>query len=231
MSNAAIVFAFSAGMLASVNPCGFAMLPTFITYYLSSGDERDDAELNERLFRALWLGVVVTAGFLVVFVIAGVILSIGGHALTEATPWIGVAVGLLLVILGILYLLDRGVTLPISIPDWEFRTQGPRGMFLYGVAYAAVSLSCTLPVFLSVFATSLSSNDWVSASALFLAFSLGMGTVITTLALATALFQSTVTRHLRRLMPHVKFVSAIALVLAGSYLVYYQIVLNPFLDF
>ena len=178
MSGAAIVFAFSAGMLASVNPCGFAMLPTFITYYLSSGADREEAELNERLLRALELGLMVTAGFLVVFVIAGAILSAGGHALVQAIPWIGVLVGVLLVILGVLYLLGRNIVVPIPIPEWEFRTQGPRGMFLYGVAYAAVSLSCTLPVFLSVFATSLSSNDWLSTSALFLAFSLGMGVVV-----------------------------------------------------
>lgn len=231
MSGAAIVFAFSAGMLASVNPCGFAMLPTFITYYLSSGDDREEAELNERLLRAVWLGSVVTAGFLVVFVIAGAILATGGHALVQATPWIGVLVGGLLVILGLLYLLGRNIVVPIPLPEWEFKTQGPRGMFLYGMAYAAVSLSCTLPVFLSVFATSLSSNDWLSASALFLAFSLGMGTIITTLALTTALFQSTVTRYVRRLVPYVKTASALALILAGSYLVYYQIALNPFLDF
>jgi len=230
MSGAAIVFAFSAGVLASVNPCGFAMLPTFITYYLSSGDDREEANLNERLWRAVWLGLVVTAGFLVVFVIAGAILSAGGHALVQATPWIGVWVGGLLVVLGILYLLGRNVAVPIPIPEWEYRTQGPRGMFLYGVAYAAVSLSCTLPVFLSVFATSLSSNDWLSASALFLAYSLGMGTVITTLALTTALFQSTVTRYVERLMPYVKTVSALALILAGGYLIYYQVVLNPFFD-
>lgn len=223
MSGAAIVFAFSAGMLASVNPCGFAMLPTFITYYLSSGADREEAELNERLLRALELGLMVTAGFLVVFVIAGAILSAGGHALVQATPWIGVLVGVLLVILGVLYLLGRNIVVPIPIPEWEFRTQGPRGMFLYGVAYAAVSLSCTLPVFLSVFATSLSSNDWLSTSALFLAFSLGMGVVVTTLALATALFESTVTRYVRRLMLYVRTVSALGLILAGAYLVYYQI--------
>jgi len=230
MSGAVIVFAFSAGMLASVNPCGFAMLPTFITYYLSSGDAREGAELNERLLRAVWLGLVVTAGFLVVFVIAGVILSAGGHALMQAIPWIAVLVGVLLVLWGILYLLGRNMIVPIPISQWEFRTQGPRGMFLYGVSYAAVSLSCTLPVFLSVFATSLAEDDWLSASGLFLAYSLGMGTVITTVALAMALFQSTVTRYVRRLMPYVRTVSALALILTGSYLVYYQVVSNPFFN-
>ena len=45
--------------------------------------------------------------------------------------------------------------------------------------------------------------------------------IITGLALATALFQSTVTQYLRRLMPHIKNVSAVALIIAGIYLIYY----------
>ena len=103
-------------------------------------------------------------------------------------------------------------------------------MFLYGVAYALVSLSCTLPVFLSVFASALTANDWLATSSLFVAFSIGMGTVITTLALAPALFQSAITSTLRKFMPYVKILSALALIIAGSYLVYYQVALNPFLD-
>ncbi len=231
MTGAALVFAFSAGMLASVNPCGFALLPAFITYYLTGRDEQHDLELNERLLRALWLGLVVTAGFLIVFVAAGIILSVGGQVLTQTTPWIGVSVGILLMGLGMVFLLGHDLALPVPIPQWEFRTQGPRGMFLYGVSYAAVSLSCTLPVFLSVFATSLAEDDWLLASGLFLAYSLGMGTVITTVALATALFQSSVLRYMRRVMPYVKRISALALILAGGYLVYYQVVLNPFTAF
>jgi cytochrome c biogenesis protein CcdA len=230
METTALVFAFSAGMLASVNPCGFAMLPTFITFYLAGDDEQTDSELHERLLRALWLGLWVTAGFLIVFVIAGMILSAGGRALIQTTPWLGIGVGIVLMLLGIRFLVGKAIAFPIPIPQFDTTTRGTKGMFLYGVAYAAVSLSCTLPVFLSVFAGSLAVDEWVSAIALFFAYSLGMGTVITTLALATSVFQSTVTQYLRRLMPYVKGISAIALILAGVYMVYYQIVLNPFLN-
>lgn len=228
MTLTALAFAFSAGMLASVNPCGFAMLPTFITFYLT--DEGKQAnELSDRLLRALWLGILVTLGFLLVFVLAGFALSISGRFLITVTPWLGVIIGLLLIGLGLWSLFGRNLTVFTPVPKWEFRSQSPRGMFLYGVAYALVSLSCTLPIFLSVFASSLSANDWLATGGLFIAFSFGMGMVVTTLALATALFQTTVTKQLRRLMPYIKVLSAIALILAGSYLVYYQVVLNPFL--
>jgi cytochrome c biogenesis protein CcdA len=224
-----LTFAFTAGMLASVNPCGFAMLPTFITYYLSGDDTSRDIDLNSRLLRALWLGFLTTVGFVVVFVIAGSVLSAGGRVLIEITPWFGVGVGLILVLLGIWYLIGNGLPLSISVPNWDFKTKGAKGMFLYGVAYALVSLSCTLPIFLSVFAGSLASKDITTSITSFFAYSFGMGTVITTLALATALFQNTVTIYLRKTMKYVKMISASTLIITGIYLIYYQIVLNPFL--
>jgi cytochrome c-type biogenesis protein len=228
MNLVALSFAFSAGMLASVNPCGFAMLPTFITFYLTDNDNKQ-RELSDRLLRALWLGILLTLGFLVVFIIAGLVLSVAGTLLIRSVPWLGIIIGVLLIGLGLWSLLGKSLAIVIPMPEWEFRSQSPRGMFLYGVAYALVSLSCTLPVFLSVFAGALATGDLLATSSLFVAFSVGMGTVITTLALATALFQSTATKQLRRLMPYIKILSAIALIIAGSYLVYYQVALNPFL--
>jgi cytochrome c biogenesis protein CcdA len=229
MNNLPILFAFTAGMLASVNPCGFAMLPAFISYYLSGEDERTEIAIHRRLLRGLWLGVVVTAGFLSVFVVAGSIFSVGGRFLLQLTPWLGAIVGVLLIGFGLGFLLGKGISLPIPIPQWEVRTQGIRGMFLYGVAYALVSLSCTLPIFLSVFAGALAAKDLFSMGGMFLAYSVGMGTVITALALAAALFEGAVTQRFRRLMPAIKVVSALALIAAGGYLIYYQIVLNPLL--
>jgi cytochrome c biogenesis protein CcdA len=227
MDNLPLVFAFSAGMLASVNPCGFAMLPAFVSYYLGGEDGLSEVALQKRLLRALTLGIVVTIGFLSVFVIAGSVFSTGGRFLLQLAPWLGMIVGVFLIGLGLWYLFGKSISLPIPIPRWQLRTQGIRGMFLYGVAYALVSLGCTLPIFLSVFAGALAANDLLSVGGMFVAYSLGMGTVITALALATALFEGVVTHRFRRLLPSLKVVSAIALIAAGGYLLYSQIVLNP----
>ena len=227
MNNLPIVFAFTAGMLASVNPCGFAMLPTFVGFYLTGGDGEAPQSRIVRLVRAVRLGVLVTVGFLVVFVLAGLLFSAGGRFLVQVAPWFGVIIGILLILIGIATLLGRSVSLPIPIPQWQFQTRTPRSMVLYGVAYALVSLGCTLPVFLSVFAGALATSGIFATGILFLAYSLGMGTVITGLAIATVVFEGVVTKQFRRLMPYVKVVSAAALILAGAYLVYSQVVLNP----
>lgn len=227
MNNLPILFAFTAGMLASVNPCGFAMLPTFVGFYLTGGAGEAPQPRHIRFLRAVWLGALVTTGFLVVFVIAGLVFSAGGRFLIQFAPWFGVIIGVLLILMGIATLLGRGVSLPISIPQWQFQTRTSHSMVLYGIAYALVSLGCTLPVFLSVFAGALASSGILAMGILFLAYSLGMGAVITGLAIATVVFEDVVTKQFRRFLPYVKVLSAIVLVLAGAYLVYSQIVLNP----
>jgi hypothetical protein len=81
-------FAFSAGMVSSVNPCGFAMLPAYLGLFLGdpSGQE---AGLTSRIERASLVSAVVTAGFVFVFVVIGVPIGLGVRKLVDVFPWIG----------------------------------------------------------------------------------------------------------------------------------------------
>jgi threonine/homoserine/homoserine lactone efflux protein len=53
----------------------------------------------------------------------------------------------------------------------------------------------------------------------FLAYGLGMGIVLTTVALSAVLFQGALTRYLRSLLPYVQQIGALLLVVAGVYMV------------
>ena len=56
-------FAFAAGMVAAVNPCGFAMLPAYMGLYLGANDTDDGGRhLFKHLGKALLVGGTVTAG-------------------------------------------------------------------------------------------------------------------------------------------------------------------------
>ena len=58
---------FLRGMVATVNPCGFVLLPTYLMYFLGIEATRSDSE-RATVRRALLVGAAVTAGFMVVFV-------------------------------------------------------------------------------------------------------------------------------------------------------------------
>lgn len=94
--------------------------------------------------RGLALGALVTAGFLLVFVLAGVLVTLGTGSLARVFSWATVAVGAVLVVLGLRLYLGRGVSLRQAT-----RMAGSyRALFVYGVAYAPAALGCTLPIFL-----------------------------------------------------------------------------------
>ena len=77
--------AFTAGLVATVNPCGFAMLPAYLAYFL--GLEGEARPLAARtILRALTVGAVVSAGFLTVFGLAGVLITLGVQAVVGALP-------------------------------------------------------------------------------------------------------------------------------------------------
>src|SRR3546814_21089418 len=69
MIDAPLAIAFASGMLAPVNPCGFAMLPAYLGFFL--GQEGGDRDVRASVSRSLGVGLSVSAGFLLVFSIVG----------------------------------------------------------------------------------------------------------------------------------------------------------------
>lgn len=220
MSPAALGLAFSAGTLASVNPCGFAMLPSMVSFYLGQGEEDYAARsLWRRAGEGLALGALVTAGFLLVFLLAGVLVSLGAGSLARFFPWATVVIGAVLVVLGVRLYLGRGLSIRVPYLQAARVAGSYRAMFVYGVAYALASLGCTLPIFLIAVGAAVGAGP-LGSLALFAAYSLSMGLVLTTVALGAALFQGIVGATLRRALPYMQQASALLLVVAGAYLLW-----------
>jgi cytochrome c biogenesis protein CcdA len=216
-------WAFAAGMVASVNPCGFLMLPTYISYNLGTQEQGYyDQPAVQRGLSALALGLVATAGFLVILAVAGLVIAAGGHWLVQVFPLAGVAIGAAMGLLG-LYLLVTHRTLGIRAASRV--TISPqrnlRNVFLFGIAYATGSLSCTLPIFLVVVGSSLGSQSLTNSFVQFISYGLGMGTILIAVTVGAALLRGAVAKGLRSAMPYVHRMSALFLAGAGAYLVYY----------
>lgn len=212
-------YAFAAGMVAAVNPCGILLLPSLAAYALATPDTLEGTGPG-RATRALALGAVSTLGFVVLFGAAGVVFGAGGRVLARFFPYGGLLVGAGLATLGLwLALSGQELGLAGATRVWERARLVPRAhkFFLFGVAYGACSLACTLPVFLAVVGTALATDSLLAASWRFLGYGLGMGTVLTVALVGVSLFEATVMRWVRVLVPHVHRVAAAFLVAAGVY--------------
>ncbi len=98
--------AFVTGMLATVNPCGFAMLPGFLAFYLGADTEQGP---RRPVTAGLSAGAALGLGFAAVFTVSGLLLAIGLRLAIGWVPWLAVAVGAVLVTVGILQVFGRGV--------------------------------------------------------------------------------------------------------------------------
>ena len=219
MIDAPLAYAFGVGMVATVNPCGFAMLPAYLSFFL--GLEEADDDTRGSVVHALVIGATVTAGFLVVFGTLGILLDGALSSLQDWLPWVTIVLGALLVLLGVALLTGRSVTLRIPTPRQRGDGNQLLSVFVFGVSYALVSLSCTIPLFIAAVAPSFTDANFASGVAAFLAYGLGMGVVLIALTVALALAKHSLVRNLRKVLPYVYKVSGVLLVLAGLYVAYY----------
>ena len=207
-----ITVALAAGLVAAFNPCGFAMLPSFLAMLVSGPGG---------VLRALRLSTAMTAGFVTVFGLIGFVISIATAPIQQHLPWVTVVTGVLLAGLGCWMLSGRDLSLPVP----RLSVGGPSRSFLalygYGASYAVASLSCTIAPFLAVTGLVSGAGDVVNGLAAFVAYGLGMGVVVGLLAMLVALAQDAAVRRTRAVLPHVLRISGAFLLLAGVYVAYY----------
>ena len=242
---AVLALAFSAGMVATINPCGFAMLPAYLAYFLGLEAPRSVANsapaegpdgaatvaapvgidpVRSPVLRALAVSGCVTLGFLLVFGIMGFAWSSVSGLIGRRLPYITIVVGIALISVGIAML--RGFEPVIKLPGIKMSSEGREmtSMFIYGISYAVASLSCTIPIFIGIVSTTLDRNSFAAGLSTFLAYGLGMGTTLAILTLSVALTQQGILRAFRRLLPYVNTISGGFLILAGLFVSYYAAV-------
>ena len=222
-------FAFGAGLVSAVNPCGFAMLPAYLGLYLR-GDAGPDASAGSRVGRAALVGATVTLGFVTLFGVTGVALGIGTRSLAGAFPWLGLATGVLLVVVGAwswfggtLYS-AVGERMSQGVAGLDGR--GLRGYFAFGLAYGLASLSCTLPIFLAVLGSSLTLASLPQVGLQLILYGAGMGAVITVLTVSLALFRHALVDRAKHAVRYVGPVSSVLMLVAGAYIVYYWLTIG-----
>lgn len=219
MINAPLAIAFGAGMLATVNPCGFAMLPAYLGYFL--GIDGHDRDVRSSVGRSLGVGISVSAGFLLVFSVVGLAIYHLSASVERWTPWATIVIGVVLVVLGIAML--RGFEPVVSLPKLNRggRERTGQSMFVFGVSYAIASISCALPLFTGAVAGTFRRENLVSSLAVFVAYALGMTLVLLALTVSMGMARQSMVRWLRRALPYVTRASGALLIVAGAYLAHY----------
>jgi cytochrome c biogenesis protein CcdA len=216
--------AFAAGMVAAFNPCGFAMLPAYLTLVI----QREGGGQLAAVGRALAATAAMALGFLAVFGTFGLLTVSLASTVQRYLPYVTLTVGLVLAALGIWLLIGRdlpGVRPLQQLTQRHSTSWAPTArvgsMFGYGVGYAIASLSCTIGPFLAVTGSALRSGSALDGVLAYAAYAAGIALVVAVLAVAVALASSASIDRMRQVLPYVNRISGAVLLVVGLYVAYF----------
>ncbi len=218
-------FAFGLGMAAAVNPCGFALLPTYLGLYVgTAAGER--LRWPAQLRRSLAVSAAMTISFVALFGAAGLILGGVGAAVGGWLPWLSLGTGVVLAIVGGRLLAGGSVEAPGAerLADRLGGAVNRTGLLAYaayGLAFALSSLGCTLPLFLAVVGTGVARGGLAGGLGQLVLYAVGMGAVVSLLTVLVSLFGGGVLARVRGAGRVLQPLSAVLLLATGGYIVYY----------
>lgn len=213
MDLSGLVFAFTAGIFSLVSPCGYALLPGYMSYYLGSG---------RSIGRAISGGLICTVGLVTVFSVIGVAASSLGALLPQLIPLLDLVAGAILILMGVTIL--KEVQLPyLSLPVGVSKRRGPIGLYIFGVAYGLAAVGCSAPIFLSVLFYAMA-RGLASGTLTFVTYALGMGLPLIVTSILMAEAKEFLIGRITDAAPRLHKLSGVLLITVGVYLFYFYYV-------
>jgi cytochrome c-type biogenesis protein len=218
-----IYFSFLQGVVAFFAPCAVALLPGYIISFINR-EASGTPSRSEKLLRGLKLASLSILGILVIYSIAGVLIAVASQLLKAYMKWITMGMGSLIIILGILLISGKSIAFTVDINRKSDRSEIGEAFF-FGVAYAIGALGCLFPLFLIVATQAMGAPSvWLGGSYI-LAYFVGISLMMITAILLSTFARDFFMKYLRKLLPHMEKITGALLILAGAYVIYYQMVL------
>ncbi|MDQ3784099.1 MAG: hypothetical protein M3360_04375, partial [Actinomycetota bacterium] len=180
------------------------------------------------------VSVVVAGAFTILFGVTGALFSLGSSLIVGLLPWVGLGVGVLLIIAG--GVVFSGRILRFDAAQRVASKLGPdasrsntRGYAAFGLAYGLASLGCALPLFLALVGTAVAAGGRWSAILAFGLYGIGMATTLGVLTLLTGIVGLAILGRVRAVGRYVSGLGAALLLASGAYVVYYWLTAGSFL--
>lgn len=218
-----VYFSFLQGVVAFFAPCAVALLPGYIVSYISRNSE-NEPEFSSKLYRGLKLAGLSILGILVIYSLAGVLIIVASQILKAYMKWITIGMGGILILLGILMIAGKNVAFSVNVNQ---RNQNSEAMeaFVFGIGYAIGALGCLFPLFLVVATQAMTAPTAILGGSYILAYFVGLSLMMVIAILLSTFAKDFFMKYLRKLMPHMDQITGTLLIVAGIYVIYYQMIL------
>jgi len=199
-----------AGAYALLSPCGYPMLPGYISYYLG---------VTSSLIKAVSHGVACVLGMITVFSTIGAIASLVGSVINPFISYLELVAGISTILFGVSILIEIDFS-PLNLLLKAPKSRGAAGIFLYGVIYGLATLGCSAPVFFSILSWAIASGP-MNGFITFLAYAIGMSVPVILTTVLVVMAKKSILKKIVKMTPWLQKMSGIILIIIGTYLIYY----------
>ena len=217
-----LAFPLTAGLVAAFNPCGFAMLPAYLSYFLGHEVE-NQSDGYQGFLNGVKVSLTLSSGFVFVFALVGLLTNsvISEKFVEQRAGYVTLPIGIILILLGLAMI--RGYQPVLKIPGLRIKNLNRQlpSIFLFGVSYAIVSIGCSAPVFFITVGSSFNRDGIINGLAVFVAYALGMSIVVTFLTISLAMTRTMIAQNMKRVLPYLGPISGVLLTGAGFFLASY----------
>lgn len=172
----AIATLFGAGVLTSLTPCIYPMIP--ITAGLLAGSARENAPRS----RTVGLTLTYALGLALLYATMGLVAGMTGQLFgtIASNPWVRFAIGNILLIFGLAMLDVFPVNAPQRLLQWAGSLGGGSypSVFLLGATSGIVAAPCGAPAFAAVLTWVATTRSGALGFVYLFAFSLGMTAIL-----------------------------------------------------
>lgn len=218
-----IYFSFMQGVVAFFAPCAVALLPGYIAAFISRTTEGKPS-ISTKTVRGLKLSFLSILGILIIYSIAGAMIVVAAQVLKVYMKWITIGMGSILVVLGGLMVYGKSFSLSINMNRTTNRSETVEA-FVFGLAYAIGALGCLFPLFLVVATQAMAAPSAAMGASYIGAYFAGISLMMIIAVMLSTFARDFLMRYLRIILPHMERATGVLLILAGIYVMYYQMVL------
>jgi len=204
---------FAAGVVALFSPCGFPMLPGYISYYMG-------VEISYR--KAIPLGMACSFGLIMIFSFIGFLATIIGGFFSLFTSLLELIAGLIMIFMGVGMIFELRIS-KLWIPIISSKKKGIFGIFLYGITYGLATIGCSAPIFLSILSYAIANGGLIQGLLTFIVYASGMGFPIIIITILMVKVKNLMLNKVVMRTQRLHKISGTVLISIGLYLTYFYI--------
>jgi cytochrome c-type biogenesis protein len=213
---ASILTSLSIGLLASASPCVLPLYPGFLAY-ISAGQAEHQGRMNR-----YFTGFFVLLGVLSMMLILGGLIAWMSVSIGSALAWFIPFATLGIILLGVMLIFNLNPFKGLPQINSPLFKNPLLNAYLYGMLYGPLTLPCSGPLVVGIFAYSFTAPEAVDKLVVFLSFGLGFGLPLLVISLLTGAAQRELTRFFARHSRVVNLVGGLLLVSVGIFNLIYN---------